>query len=136
MSRARILELMAMKETIQLQAYRKEATRLFEEIDRLVKRRAQIDDLEQGYREHLATPQLRAQEYRDVLQLIALLRERREVDAARREILDAERERLTKILSEKKRQIERLQEEAKRIKILLRQELEDRQATLLPARRK
>jgi hypothetical protein len=136
MSRARILELMAMKETIQLQAYRKEATRLFEEIDRLVKRRAQIDDLEQGYREHLAMPGLRAQEYRDVLQLIALLRERREVDAARREILDAERDRLTKILSEKKRQIERLQEEAKRIKILSRQELEDRQATLLPARRK
>jgi hypothetical protein len=136
MSRSRILELMAMKETIQLQAYRKEATRLFEEIDRLVKRRAQIDDLEQGYREHLATPELRAQEYRDVLQLIALLRERREVDAARREILDAERDRLSKILGEKKRQIERLQDEAKRLKMLSRQEFEDRQATLLPARRK
>jgi hypothetical protein len=136
MSRVRILELMAMKETIQLQAYTKEATRLFEEIDRLVKRRAQIDDLEQGYRDHLATPQLRAQEYRDVLQLIALLRERREVDGARREILDAERDRLTKILGEKKRQIDRLQEEAKRLKILARHEFEERQASLLPARRK
>lgn len=135
MSRVRILELMALKETIQLQAYKREAARLFEEIDRLDKRREQIKDLDQGYREHLAMPELRAQEYRDILQIIARLKERCDVDDARREILMVERVRLTRILAEKKRHIERLEDEARQEKILLRHQLEERRAGLMPARR-
>ncbi|MEN9708803.1 MAG: hypothetical protein RIQ68_1211 [Pseudomonadota bacterium] len=136
MARARVYELMALKQTIELNAYRREAARLHEEIDRLEKRREQIIDLDQGYREQLATPGITANEYRDITQIIARLHERTSVDLARREILETERERVGKILAERKRKIERLEEEAKMVKIQERQALEDRALMLMPERRK
>jgi len=51
MARARVYELMALKQTIELNAYRREAARLHEEIERLDKRREQIVDL--GERERV-----------------------------------------------------------------------------------
>ena len=66
MANARVYELMALKQTIELNAYKREAARLHEELDRLQKRRAQITDLDEGYREHLAVPDLRPGELRDV----------------------------------------------------------------------
>ena len=136
MARARVFELMALKQTIELNAYRREAARLHEEIERLDKRREQIVDLDQGYREQLATPGLTANEYRDITQIIARLSERTAVDLARREILETERERVGKILAERKRKIERLEEEAKMVKIQERQALEERALMLMPERRK
>jgi archaellum component FlaC len=136
MARARVYELMALKQTIELNAYRREAARLHEEIERLDKRREQIVDLDQGYREQLATPGLTANEYRDITQIIARLSERTAVDLARREILEIERERVSIILAERKRKIERLEEKAKMVKIQERQVLEERALMLMPERRK
>lgn len=136
MARARVYELMALKQTIELNAYRREAQRLHEELDRLEKRRAQILDLDQGYRDHLCAPGLRPGEFRDVTQIIARLHERRDVDDARREILITERDRVARILAEKKHQIDRLEDEAKAIKAKERQAFEERAALLMPERRK
>ena len=136
MSRARIFQLMALKQTIELNAYKREAARLHEEIDRLEKRRVQIADLDQGYRDHLAMPGLTPVEYRDITQIIARLSERKSVDAARHEILLTERDRVARILAEKKRQIERLEEEARNVKIQERHAIEERNLMLMPERRK
>jgi len=135
MSRARKFELMALKHTIALQAFRREATRLFEEIARLDSRIAQITELDLGYREQLTEPNMHVTEYRDVLQIIARLNERREIDLARNEILGAERKRLIVILAEKKQQIEKLEESAIVIRKEERTEREQRAEALVPARR-
>lgn len=135
MSRARKFELIALKHTIALQAYRREASRLFEEIARLDTRIAQITELDLGYREQLAEPNMLITEYRDVLQIITRLHERREIDVARNEILGAERKRLTAILAEKKQQIEKLQESAVLIRREERAEREQLAEALVPARR-
>ena len=136
MARARVYELMALKQTIELNAYRREASRLHEEIDRLDKRREQIVDLDHGYREQLAVPGITVNEYRDITQIIARLHERTSIDLARREILETERERVGKILAEKKRKIELLEEEAKMVKIQERHILDERALMLMPERRK
>lgn len=135
MSRARKFELIALKHTIALQAYRREASRLFEEIARLDARIAQIRELDLGYREQLAVPNLHVTEYRDVLQIISRLNERREIDVTRNEILGVERNRLITVLAEKKRQIEKLEESAVQVRKEERREREDRAAALVPARR-
>ena len=98
MSRARTMQLIALKQTIALQAYRREANRLFEEIARLDARIAQIAELDRGYREQLTVPGMHITEYRDVLQIIGRLRERSDIDKARNEILDVERTRLLNAL--------------------------------------
>ena len=135
MSRARTMHLMALKQTIALQAYRREANRLFEEIARLDARIAQISELDRGYREQLNVPNLHVTEYRDVLQIIGKLRERSEIDKARNEILGVERIRLRKILTEKQRHIETLEESAKEVENQERRERDERLARLSPARR-
>jgi len=135
MSRARKYELMALKHTIALQTYRREAARLFDEIARLDARIAQITELDLGYRKQLTEPNLHITEYRDVLQIISRLSERREIDVARNEILGAERKRLIKILAEKKQQIEKLEDSALQIKKEEQAERVSRAEALIPARR-
>ena len=135
MSRARTMELIALKQTITLQAYRREAKRLFEEIARLEARIAQIAELDRGYREQLTLPDMHITEYRDVLQIIGKLRERSDIDKARNEILDVERTRLRTLLAEKKRQIETLEESARQAKNEERRERDERLERLTPARR-
>ena len=135
MSRARKYELIALKHTIALQTYRREAARLFEEIARLDARIAQITELNLGYRKQLTEPNLHITEYRDVLQIISRLSERREIDVARNEILGAERKRLIKILAEKKQQIEKLEDSALQIKKEEQTERVSRAEALIPARR-
>jgi len=135
MSRARKFDLIALKHTIALQAYRREASRLFEEIARLDARIAQITTLDLGYREQIAGPNLHMTEYRDVLQIMTRLHQRREIDVTRNEILSVERNRLIKVLAEKKRQIEKLEESAVEVRKEELREREDRAAALVPARR-
>ena len=129
------MELMALKKTIALQVHRREAARLFEEIARLETRIVQITDLDLGYREQLALPNMHVTEYRDVLQIIGKLRERGDIDKARSEILNVERVRLRALLAEKKRHIDKLEETAKQVKREERYALEERLARLAPARR-
>jgi hypothetical protein len=134
--RARTLQLMSKKVTILLEAYKREARKLADELKRLDSRIAQIDDLNKSYREHLALPQLRAAEYRDAASILMRLTERREIDVQRQTLLTVERDRLGRILAEKKRQIERLDEEAKRVVALERLEKERIREMLTPAPRK
>jgi len=129
------MQLIALKQMIALQAYRREANRLFEEITRLDTRIAQIADLDRGYREQLKVPDMHITEYRDVLQIIGRLKERSDIDKARNEILDVERVRLRGILAEKKRHIERLEESAKQFEYEERQARDERLARLAPTRR-
>ena len=135
MSRARTMELIALKQTITLQAHRREAKRLFDEIARLEARIAQIADLDRGYRDQLALPEMHVTEYRDVLQIIGKLRERSDIDKARNEILDVERTRLRALLAEKKRQIDTLEESARQARMQERREKDERLERLTPARR-
>ena len=135
MSRARTMQLMALKQTIALQTYRREAARLYEEIARLDGRLTQIAELDLGYREQLAAPNLHVTEYRDVMQIIGRLRERSEIDKARNEILATERTRLRAVLAERKSHIDKLEELAKQALKEERSEREEREAQLAPARR-
>lgn len=135
MSRDRTYQLIATKHTIQLNAFRREAAKLMEEVKRLDERLDQIAGLWSGYREHLALPDMKANEARDVLHIMGQLHQRREIDKARGDILRNERNRLSAILAEKKRQIERLEEAAKDWRKQERLEREERQAALMPARR-
>ena len=135
MSRARTMELIALKQSITLQAHRREAKRLFDEIARLEARIAQIADLDRGYRDQLAHPEMHVTEYRDVLQIIGKLRERSDIDKARNEILDVERARLRALLAEKKRQIDTLEENARQARREERREKDERLERLTPARR-
>jgi hypothetical protein len=127
---------MGKKVSILLEAYKREARKLAEELKRLDTRIAQIDDLNQSYRQHLALPDLRAAEYRDATSILMRLTERRDIDVQRKDLLGVERDRLSRILAEKKRQIERLEEEAKRVIAVERLEKERIRETLAPAYRK
>ena len=69
------------------------------------------------------------------VQILARLNERKDVDGARREILDVERVRLAGMLAECKRQIDRLQEEEMAARRVERLEKEARREALMPTRR-
>jgi hypothetical protein len=135
MSRARTYQLIATKHQIALNGYRREAGKLLDELKRLDERITQIGELSSSYREHLALPALKSTEARDVLHIMGQLHQRRELDQARGDILRVERNRLSAILAEKKRQIERLEDAAKDVRKQERLEREERQELLMPARR-
>ena len=135
MARDRTYQLIATKHQIKLNAFRREAAKLMDELKRLDERLGQIEGLWTGYREHLTVPDLKATEARDVLHIMGQLHQRREIDKARGDILRNERNRLYAILAEKKRQIERLEEAAQDWRKQDRLEREERQAALIPARR-
>lgn len=135
MTRARALAVVALKRKIALNAVRREAARLAEEIQRLETRLTQVAELSASYREHLAMPGLNPTEFRSTVQILARLNERKDVDGARREILDVERVRLAGMLAECKRQIDRLQEEELAARRVERLEKEARREALMPTRR-
>lgn len=113
MSRSRIIGLLAIKRKVALQKFRQEQGRLTEEIDRLGLRIDQVVALEAGYHAHLTEKSISVNELRGITALTARLGERRDIDQRRRELLDVERIRLAPILVAKRREIEKLEEEAK-----------------------
>jgi DNA repair exonuclease SbcCD ATPase subunit len=135
MSTSRTVKLYALTKTIKLQQYRREAAKLFGEIDRINKRLVQLVELRQGYADHLGLPELTPMEVRGALHIAGMLDERKSVDEARRDLLEGERSRLANLLIEKKREIEKLEEEELRLKRLERQERQERQDALMPTRR-
>lgn len=135
MIRPRALQVVALKRKIALNEVKREAARLAEEIDRLEKRLAQVDELAGAYREHLAIPGLSPTELRSTMQILTRLNERKDVDGARREILEVERVRLAALLAERKRQIDRIEEEERASRLAERLEKEARREALMPARR-
>jgi hypothetical protein len=134
-TRSRALAVVALKRKIAMNAVRREAMRLGEEIERLEMRLNQVADLSQSYREHLAIPSLNPTELRSTMQILARLNERKDVDGARRGILEVERVRLAGMLAECKRQIDRLNEEEMAARQSERLEKEARREALMPTRR-
>lgn len=135
MIRPRALQVVALKRKIALNEVKREAARLAEEIDRLEKRLAQVEELRQSYREHLSVPGLSPTELRSTLQILTRLSERKDVDGARREILEVERVRLAALLADRKRQIDRIEEEERASRRAERAEKDARREALMPARR-
>lgn len=135
MIRPRALQIVALKRKIVLNVIKREAARLAEEIDRLEKRLGQVEELSQSYREHLGVPGLSPTELRSTLQILNRLNERKDVDGARREILENERVRLAGLLAEKKRQIDLIEDQERAARMAERLEKEARREALIPARR-
>ena len=135
MIRPRALQIVALKRKIVLNEVKREAARLAEEIDRLEKRLGQVEELSQSYRVHLGVPGLSPTELRSTLQILIRLNERKDIDGARREILETERVRLAGLLAEKKRQIDLIEDQERAARMTERLEKETRREALLPARR-
>ena len=135
MIRPRALAIVALKRKIALNEIKREASRLAEEIDRLDTRLTQVADLQSAYKEHLALPGLSPTELRSTVQILNRLNERRDVDGARREILETERVRLAGMLAERKRQIDKLEDEELAARRAERAEKEARREALMPMRR-
>lgn len=135
MIRPRALAIVALKRKIALNEIKREASRLAEEIDRLDTRLTQVADLQSAYKEHLALPGMSPTELRSTVQILNRLSERRDVDGARREILETERVRLAGMLAERKRQIDKLEEEELAARRAERAEKEARREALMPMRR-
>lgn len=135
MIRPRALAIVALKRKIALNEIKREASRLAEEIDRLDTRLTQVADLQSAYKEHLALPGMSPTELRSTVQILNRLNERRDVDGARREILETERVRLAGMLAERKRQIDKLEDEEQAARRAERAEKEARREALMPMRR-
>ena len=135
MSRSRIIGLLAIKRKVALQKFRQEQGRLTEEIDRLGLRIDQVVALEAGYHAHLTEKSISVNELRGITALTARLGERRDIDQRRRELLDVERIRLAPILVAKRREIEKLEEEAKIAALAEAEEKAEKRLALMPARR-
>lgn len=135
MIRPRALAIVALKRKIALNEIKREASRLAEEIDRLDTRLTQVADLQSAYKEHLALPGMSPTELRSTVQILNRLNERRDVDGARREILETERVRLAGMLAERKRQIDKLEDEELAARRAERAEKEARREALMPMRR-
>ena len=135
MSTSRLVKLAALKRSVQLQTWRREANRLFDEIHRLDQRIDQVERLEDIYRDHLAGQSVSANELISIRVINAQLRERKDIDKNRRELLDVERVRVSGVLAEKRREIDNLEDEAKRRKRLEAEEKLERLQSLMPARR-
>ena len=136
MNRSRLLALVGLKTTIAQQAVRREAQKLAVELARLNTLLKQIGDLERSYNNHLSLPALRSAEYRDTISILARLQDRRSLDTSRLEMLTVERDRLSAMLREKQRHIDRLADEAKQARKEEQEEREKKQESLIPARRK
>ncbi len=130
-----MITLYTLSRTIKMNEIRREAMRLQTEITRLDQRLEQVGMLEGGYREHLRMPDLSVVEYRGVNDIVGRLNERRQVDTARRDVLDTERVRIAGMLAERKRQIEKLEEEALRARSEEAAEREAIREALMPTRR-
>ena len=124
MSRSRIIGLLALKRKVALQQFRQEQGRI-----------DQVATLEAGYHAHLTEKSITVSELRGITALTARLGERRDIDQRRRELLNVERVRLAPILVGKRREIEKLEEEAKLAARAEADEKAERRLALMPARR-
>ncbi len=129
-----MIRLYALSRTIQLNEIRREIARLHDEIARIDQRLEQVAMLERGYRDHLRLPELSIIEYRGAADIVARLHERRQVDDNRREVLETERVRIAGMIVERKRRIEKLEEEERRARAEERAQSEATREALMPTR--
>ena len=132
---SRRVKLYSIKKNIELLGYRREADQLKSELDRLSKRIEQVAELESGYKQQLAMPEMSATEYMTIIDIFHRLSERRRLDQARYDMLETERSRLTGIVISKKREVEKLEDQAKTMAIQEREEKQERADKMMPAPR-
>ena len=132
---SRRVKLYATKKNIELMGYQREALQLRTELDRLSQRIEQVRQLLDGYHQQMAMPEMTGTEYMTILDIYHRLSERRRFDESRFEVLDAERARLTGIMVQKKREIEKLDDKVKVLRIQEIEEKEEKAMKTMPAPR-
>jgi|APCry1669190591_1035303.scaffolds.fasta_scaffold34321_1 uncharacterized coiled-coil DUF342 family protein len=132
---SRRVKLYATKKNIELMGYQREALQLRTELDRLSQRIEQVRQLLDGYHQQMAMPEMTGTEYMTILDIYHRLSERRRFDESRFEVLDAERARLTGIMVQKKREIEKLDDKVKVLRIQEIEEKEEKAMKSMPAPR-
>ena len=132
---SRHVKLYSIKKNIELLGFRREADQLKSELDRLNKRIEQVAELEAGYKQQLAMPEMSATEYMTIIDIFHRLSERRRLDQARYDMLETERSRLTGIVISKKREVEKLEDQAKSMAIQEREEKQEIADRMMPAPR-
>ena len=132
---SRRVKLYSIKKNIELLGFRREADQLKSELDRLNKRIEQVAELESGYKQQLAMPEMSATEYMTIIDIFHRLSERRRLDQARYDMLETERSRLTGIVISKKREVEKLEDQAKTLAIQEREEKQEIADRMMPAPR-
>jgi hypothetical protein len=132
---SRRVKLYATKKNIELMGYKREALQLRTELDRLSQRIEQVRQLLDGYHQQMAMPEMTGTEYMTILDIYHRLSERRRFDESRFEVLDAERARLTGIMVQKKREIEKLDDKVKVLRIQEIEEKEEKAMKSMPAPR-
>jgi len=132
---SRRVKLYSIKKNIELLGFRREADQLKSELDRLNKRIEQVAELESGYKQQLAMPEMSATEYMTIIDIFHRLSERRRLDQARYDMLETERSRLTGIVISKKREVEKLEDQAKTMAIQEREEKQEIADRMMPAPR-
>ena len=132
---SRRVKLYSIKKNIELLGFRREADQLKSELDRLNKRIEQVAELEAGYKQQLAMPEMSATEYMTIIDIFHRLSERRRLDQSRYDMLETERSRLTGIVISKKREVEKLEDQAKSMAIQEREEKQEIADRMMPAPR-
>ena len=132
---SRRVKLYATKKNIELMGYQREALQLRTELDRLSQRIEQVRQLLDGYHQQMAMPEMTGTEYMTILDIYHRLSERRRFDESRFEVLDAERARLTGMMVQKKREIEKLDDKVKVLRIQEIEEKEEKAMKSMPAPR-
>ena len=132
---SRRVKLYSIKKNIELLGYRREADQLKSELDRLNKRIEQVAELEAGYKQQLAMPDMSATVYMTIIDIFHRLSERRRLDQARYDMLETERSRLTGIVISKKREVEKLEDQAKAMAVQEREEKQELADRMMPAPR-
>ena len=132
---SRRVKLYATKKNIELLGYQREAMQLRTELDRLSQRIEQVRQLLEGYHQQMAMPEMTGTEYMTIVDIYHRLSERRRFDESRFEVLDAERARLTGIMIQKKREVEKLEDKAKVLRIQEIEEKDEKAQKILPAPR-
>ena len=135
MNNSRITRLAALKRKVEYRKWQMETGRLISEIQRLDDRIGQVDALKSIYQNHLEKPSLTARELIGIRIINMHLNDRRDLDQNRLELLAEERQRLMAMLAAKKREVDRLEDETKRLKSREAEEKLEKLQALLPARR-
>jgi hypothetical protein len=135
MSSARITGLAALKRKVEYRKWQMETGRLISEIRRLDDRMSQVSALKDIYQDHLTKPALTARELIGIRIINMHLNERQDLDKSRLEVLAEERQRLLAMLAAKKREVDTLEDETKRLKSREAEEKLEKLQALMPARR-
>jgi hypothetical protein len=135
MSDSRITRLAALKRKVEYRKWQVETGRLISEIQRLDDRINQVDALKTIYQNHLEKPSLTARELVGIRIINMHLNDRRDLDMNRLQLLAEERQRLMTMLAAKKREVDMLEDETKRLKRSEAEEKLEKLQALMPARR-